>query len=1758
MSTKIKLKRGTNAAVLAYTADIGEPILDTDNMQVRIGDGSTPGGILLSKSDSLYQVEKNAEQMRAITPSGFLPPHQNAEDAVGLVNTTTVLYTATTARSTGIPSLLTKANASVVSDDSNKFYLHNAPQKVNVNGYSIVLENQPSKYCNNIIELPAAPSSGTRQDLIILEVWKEMVTPGASDDAFLPYGSVNYDPKNYESTYDSCTLFSTVQTGGNWPLYLAGTYGNPSEDSSYHGKYVKANDANIATFIANPENNVGITDDGKFFQIRWRIATLENINPDRAIPTGTQWVFNDNNGDNFRPQGQKASRPISGSSTGTDGVLGVQLGGYAVNSTILDSGLYLGGKYTNGNTPLTAISGVSLDGFTYNIPICAVHRRNSTAYSLSNPNGAGSIASGISGRPDDKYYDEVNKDDILDLRHRVSPNGFDVKALHEETQQQLLKSDLTTNWENLNSDPGGYAVYSDSDVYGTKILRSEGVTGEDKVLGDSMFGTTGSELVTNGDFTTDYSGWTDGSSGSGSVSVISSQLNITGIDTNNRGIAKQSVSVTIGKLYKVSIDIINAGVDARVNMGSINGAYDYAQFDCKGTYNSLFKATTSTAYIYVSELGNGTMIVDNVSLYEIDAGTEAAFTQIDETNNSVPARLDGLRNYFSDRPGEQVIYGVVEDTSNAAENPNPQGFFDFGTPATGNMWSLSKAQMVIDIGDEGTYDVSHASAPSVILDGSTYKCWYSGYGVGAYRTIYAEGPDGINWSNHEMVIDKDVEGTYDTSYAYQPSVILDGSTYKCWYTGYDGSTYRILYAEGPDGINWSNHEMVIDKDVEGTYDTSHAYTPSVILDGGTYKMWYAGFDGSNNRIIYCEGTDGINWSNHEMVIDKDVEGTYDTSYAYSPSVIKDGSTYKCWYAGLTGSNFRTLYCEGPDGINWSNHEIVIDIGTEGTYDTVRVYSPSVILDGSTYKCWYSGYDGSNYRIIYNEACYGVRLDSRSLNAAGTRQDLETDRPHFSGRTPDIYWSDDVNNSDYAGKGCKADVNWWTDGSLTMTGDMLYGEVLEPTWTKLTINAASSLVAGDTYTVDAVVCTVKCWNTAKTILWVTYAGSTIVDTTGASSAHTGSGDASITVTAIVTGEGNLDMSGNAVSGVTDLAGSYVGEGEDLHAGKSLLMNAYVEYNAGSGFLTRVPYDDHTTTYPDGRESIKACQFYIDGTQVLPNDGIDFQPFGTPIDPTTDDAGEPDTHCKSTGLMGFVKRGAVIDIGAEGTYDTSHAYQPSVILDSGTYKCWYAGYGASAYRILYAEGPDGINWSNHEMVIDKDVEGTYDISHAYTPSVILDGSTYKCWYSGHDGSNYRTLYCEGPDGINWSNHQLSINIGDEGTYDTGRAYYPSVILDGSTYKCWYTGFDGSYLRIIYCDSADGITWTNHQMVIDKDVEGTYDTSHAYQHSVILDGSTYKMWYAGEASGINRVLYATSTDGKNWAKPVLFMDIGTEGNQDSVDLSKVSIIKDDAAYKVWYTGFSGSYLRIFHSVLTMTDPANTGSSTTGVYSTTGNMNFAPGKDDSVLIQYEHRALQFDTSRLGGSDPSHTLTYTLKYLPDTAMVTTLGTGGKPADNTYYEDYRDFTNEIGYTAYSDYMLTGVELEMDPQGGNIEFSSASFDKPWLTLDTHVPYKFSKYYGRSSYSYKSLEGDYISLSSLDMYSFNGLSTLVTDIYYPAFGSLGMLPPVAIAGCVIMLPGIGEKNKELFIIMGLNLYGNITETTNVSSVTMYNLIGRPVTK
>jgi len=280
------------------------------------------------------------------------------------------------------------------------------------------------------------------------------------------------------------------------------------------------------------------------------------------------------------------------------------------------------------------------------------------------------------------------------------------------------------------------------------------------------------------------------------------------------------------------------------------------------------------------------------------------------------------------------------------------------------------AEVHVQTNTEGTYDDKSVTHPRVIKDGDDYKMWYCMRSVipDRNRIGYCVSSGTLNnWQDHQLVIDLGDEGTYDTIHAIPGTVMKEGSTYKMWYSGHDGSNYRVIYCTSTNGTTWSGHSMVMNYN-NITADSTHVYDPRVMKDGTTYKMWYTGHDGSNWTVCYAQSTNGTSWTGHQQVIDHGGGGDYD-AHLYAGNVVKEGSTYKMWLSGADSSNvWRAVYASSTNGTTWTNPARIFNVGLEGSADATRAVFTHTILDDGVYRMWYCGWDTTHpYSIMYTHS-----------------------------------------------------------------------------------------------------------------------------------------------------------------------------------------------------------------------------------------------------------------------------------------------------------------------------------------------------------------------------------------------------------------------------------------------------------------------------------------------------------------------------------------------------------------------------------------------------------------------------------------------------------------------------------------------------------------------------------------------------------------------------------------------------------------------
>lgn len=263
-----------------------------------------------------------------------------------------------------------------------------------VNGW--LLKIQHSGTINtNTLTLTAGPAGNgaTRTDLVILEVWRLLVSAAPStvgksaSGRIWQQGNVKTDPANDVSLNFADDILDTA----------VGAESTKRVQIQYRFRVIPGVD-----LFGHP---YGIDDP---------TAVARTVPTNAATPDGSATAFT-----------------------------------YANQSASGDPGLWRAG---DGN-PANGLG--TVDGYMYAIPFIAIFRRNTSPFDrILNQNG-GAASPGPSTRPDGKFVDVVALKDVADLRLGVSPVGWALSEVLAKNFNALLDDNLHTEWTTNTFGGGG-------------------------------------------------------------------------------------------------------------------------------------------------------------------------------------------------------------------------------------------------------------------------------------------------------------------------------------------------------------------------------------------------------------------------------------------------------------------------------------------------------------------------------------------------------------------------------------------------------------------------------------------------------------------------------------------------------------------------------------------------------------------------------------------------------------------------------------------------------------------------------------------------------------------------------------------------------------------------------------------------------------------------------------------------------------------------------------------------------------------------------------------------------------------------------------------------------------------------------------------------------------------------------------------------------------------------------------------------------
>jgi hypothetical protein len=218
-----------------------------------------------------------------------------------------------------------------------------------------------------------------------------------------------------------------------------------------------------------------------------------------------------------------------------------------------------------------------------------------------------------------RITNSISHDDDIHVSALSSDDNIESIALNEEDAASKSVSGLSlANHYQVTSDPDRIGCYITSD-YNTGWMNGDIKLATLSDTDDTD--ATGAELVTNGDFSSALGGEWDLSTGSGTIAIISGQLEITQGGYSSVMYAAQDFVTVSGKTYTLSFKVV-ATTEAnyfRVKVGTSANATDLgvtSTLTAAGEYSITFTATGSTSWVtlHSDQNANKKTTWDNISV----------------------------------------------------------------------------------------------------------------------------------------------------------------------------------------------------------------------------------------------------------------------------------------------------------------------------------------------------------------------------------------------------------------------------------------------------------------------------------------------------------------------------------------------------------------------------------------------------------------------------------------------------------------------------------------------------------------------------------------------------------------------------------------------------------------------------------------------------------------------------------------------------------------------------------------------------------------------------------------------------------------------------------------------------------------------------------------------------------------------------------------------------------------------------------------
>ena len=261
------------------------------------------------------------------------------------------------------------------------------------------------------------------------------------------------------------------------------------------------------------------------------------------------------------------------------------------------------------------------------------------------------------------------------------------------------------------------------------------------------------------------------------------------------------------------------------------------------------------------------------------------------------------------------------------------------------------------------------------------------------------------WQKKGLIHSVDNFNDWMISHACVPtSILIDPKTIRIYYAprnarGQSIPTYLDVSAVNPSKVKLIHDKPILDLGEIGTFDDDGIMPCSVVrISESCIYLYYVGWNKCSS-VPYRNSIGLAISEDNGKTFKKPYQGALvernrdEPFFTASPCVLKEGNSWKMWYASSTGfvivkgkpePLYVIKYAHSVDGINWIRPNKTCIFPLEEYECNAR---PSVLFEEGKYKMWFT-YRGSydyrdgtdSYRIGYAESADGViwnRQDYRS-------------------------------------------------------------------------------------------------------------------------------------------------------------------------------------------------------------------------------------------------------------------------------------------------------------------------------------------------------------------------------------------------------------------------------------------------------------------------------------------------------------------------------------------------------------------------------------------------------------------------------------------------------------------------------------------------------------------------------------------------------------------------------------------------------------